>query len=303
MVKMYTLMICSMLYLIYTTLAHDINDTYTELNDILVTNINVNFNQSIIVTKETKENINQALIKNENGIKERNEKGIEINEKIFIITNSTTLNETYKGDERLADEDDKEDLEKNIINYDDVNIDDNEIFEYLTTSKYVINLNSSNNFSDYHISYNNNSNNNTGNFNKTFQLMNENDDVNLIINISDYVDNSNDDDDDDVNDTISDDDYLDQIRDFIFPKTWAWVLIFFHSIVFVIGLVGNTLVCVAVYRNHTMRTVTNYFIVNLAVADFLVILFCLPPSVIWDVTMTWFFGIAMCKIVLYLQVR
>lgn len=106
-----------------------------------------------------------------------------------------------------------------------------------------------------------------------------------------------------LNASFSDDDYLDEIRNFIFPKTWTWVLIFFHSVVFVIGLVGNILVCVAVYRNHTMRTVTNYFIVNLAVADFLVILFCLPPTVIWDVTSTWFLGIAMCKIVLYLQVR
>lgn len=98
------------------------------------------------------------------------------------------------------------------------------------------------------------------------------------------------------------DDYLSQIEEFIFPRTWTWILIFIHSLVFVIGLVGNTLVCVAVYRNHTMRTVTNYFIVNLAVADFMVILFCLPPTLIWDVTMTWFFGMTMCKIVLYLQV-
>lgn len=96
--------------------------------------------------------------------------------------------------------------------------------------------------------------------------------------------------------------YLEHIRNHIYPKNWTWVLICLHSIVFVIGLVGNTLVCVAVYRNHTMRTVTNYFIVNLAVADFLVIFFCLPPSVVWDVTSTWFFGTAMCKIVLYLQV-
>ncbi|KAI4468966.1 neuropeptide receptor-related g-protein coupled receptor [Holotrichia oblita] len=96
-------------------------------------------------------------------------------------------------------------------------------------------------------------------------------------------------------------DYLSQIEEFIFPRTWTWILIFIHSLVFVIGLVGNTLVCVAVYRNHTMRTVTNYFIVNLAVADFMVILFCLPPTLIWDVTMTWFFGMSMCKIVLYLQ--
>lgn len=95
---------------------------------------------------------------------------------------------------------------------------------------------------------------------------------------------------------------LEEIRLYIYPTAWMWVLICFHCIVFVVGLVGNTLVCVAVYRNHTMRTVTNYFIVNLAVADFLVILFCLPPSVVWDVTSTWFFGVAMCKIVLYLQV-
>ncbi|XP_044745570.1 orexin receptor type 1-like [Coccinella septempunctata] len=94
---------------------------------------------------------------------------------------------------------------------------------------------------------------------------------------------------------------LEEIEQYIFPKTWTWFLIFFHGIVFIVGIVGNFLVCVAVYRNHTMRTVTNYFIVNLAVADFLVILFCLPPSVVWDVTMTWFFGVIMCKTVLYFQ--
>lgn len=93
-----------------------------------------------------------------------------------------------------------------------------------------------------------------------------------------------------------------EIEEFVFPKSWMWVLIFFHSAVFVIGIVGNTLVCVAVYKNHSMRTVTNYFIVNLAVADFLVILLCLPPSVLWDVTSTWFFGIVMCKVIMYLQV-
>lgn len=103
--------------------------------------------------------------------------------------------------------------------------------------------------------------------------------------------------------TMTIEEILEEIRSYIFyPTAGMWVLICFHCIVFVVGLVGNTLVCVAVYRNHTMRTVTNYFIVNLAVADFLVILFCLPPSVVWDVTSTWFFGVAMCKVVLYLQV-
>jgi 7 transmembrane receptor (rhodopsin family) len=66
--------------------------------------------------------------------------------------------------------------------------------------------------------------------------------------------------------------------------------------------VGNALVCIAVY-NPTMRTVTNIFIVNLAVADFFVILFCLPPTVVWDVTETWFMGKAMCKVITYFQVN
>lgn len=96
--------------------------------------------------------------------------------------------------------------------------------------------------------------------------------------------------------------YLLMLYDYIYPQPYEWVLIATHAIVFVIGLIGNALVCIAVYRNHSMRTVTNYFIVNLAVADFMVILICLPPTVLWDVTETWFFGTAMCRIVLYFQV-
>ncbi|KAG8180147.1 hypothetical protein JTE90_023356 [Oedothorax gibbosus] len=100
---------------------------------------------------------------------------------------------------------------------------------------------------------------------------------------------------------VSDEDYIAMIYEYIFPSPYEWILITLHLTVFVVGLIGNALVCVSVYRNHSMRTVTNYFIVNLAVADFLVILICLPPTVLWDVTKTWFFGSFSCKLVLYLQ--
>ncbi|XP_055529327.1 orexin receptor type 2-like isoform X2 [Wyeomyia smithii] len=95
--------------------------------------------------------------------------------------------------------------------------------------------------------------------------------------------------------------YRQLLLDYIYPSTAEWILIASHTVVFIMGLVGNALVCVAVYTNHTMRTVTNIFIVNLAVADFFVILFCLPPTVVWDVTETWFMGKAMCKVVIYFQ--
>lgn len=61
-------------------------------------------------------------------------------------------------------------------------------------------------------------------------------------------------------------------------------------------------VCLAVWRNHHMRTVTNYFIVNLSLADVLVTAICLPASLLVDITESWLFGHALCKVIPYLQV-
>lgn len=61
-------------------------------------------------------------------------------------------------------------------------------------------------------------------------------------------------------------------------------------------------VCLAVWHNHHMRTVTNYFIVNLSLADVLVTAICLPASLLVDITESWLFGHALCKVIPYLQV-
>lgn len=53
--------------------------------------------------------------------------------------------------------------------------------------------------------------------------------------------------------------------------------------VFLIGLVGNSLVIAVVIRSPRMRNVTNYFIVNLAVADMLVITLCLPATLMANI--------------------
>lgn len=83
----------------------------------------------------------------------------------------------------------------------------------------------------------------------------------------------------------------------------------FECYVFFFGLWGQrfdfvppVLVCFAVWKNRHMRTVTNYFIVNLSFADVLVTIICLPASLVVDITETWFFGNTLCKIVPYLQV-
>lgn len=94
----------------------------------------------------------------------------------------------------------------------------------------------------------------------------------------------------------------DQLDQMPYMQHMTTILVILHLSVFVSGLVGNSLVCLSVYRNKSLQTVTNYYIVNLAVADFLVILICLPPTVYWDLTLTWNFGLIPCKLVLYLQV-
>ena len=58
--------------------------------------------------------------------------------------------------------------------------------------------------------------------------------------------------------------------------TVRYSFIVIYVIVIVLSLAGNWMVIWTVIRNKHMRTVTNYYIVNLAVSDFLVALFVMP---------------------------
>ncbi|XP_055329355.1 orexin receptor type 2-like [Paramacrobiotus metropolitanus] len=100
---------------------------------------------------------------------------------------------------------------------------------------------------------------------------------------------------------LSDDDYMEFVEAYVFPTILEWFLIALSSIIFLVGTAGNILVIISVVRNPSMRSVTNHFIVNLSVADFLVLMICLPPTVLWDVTETWFLGSLMCQAVLFCQ--
>ncbi len=60
---------------------------------------------------------------------------------------------------------------------------------------------------------------------------------------------------------------------------WALVLVVFPVVTFF----GNVLVVVSVYGERTLRTVTNYFIVSLAVADLMVAVLVMPPGIYVEV--------------------
>lgn len=53
-----------------------------------------------------------------------------------------------------------------------------------------------------------------------------------------------------------------------------------YLFIFLLCMVGNGLVCLIVLENRRMRTVTNLFILNLAVSDLLVGVFCIPTTLV-----------------------
>ncbi|KAL2087717.1 hypothetical protein ACEWY4_016545 [Coilia grayii] len=69
-----------------------------------------------------------------------------------------------------------------------------------------------------------------------------------------------------------------------------------YLFIFLLCMIGNGLVCVIVLRNHHMRTVTNLFILNLAISDLLVGIFCIPTTLVDNLITGWPFSNAVCKV-------
>ena len=63
---------------------------------------------------------------------------------------------------------------------------------------------------------------------------------------------------------------------------WALVLLFFP----LLTVFGNVLVVMSVYRERSLQSVTNYFIVSLAVADIMVAILVMPLAVYVEVSIT-----------------
>jgi hypothetical protein len=56
-----------------------------------------------------------------------------------------------------------------------------------------------------------------------------------------------------------------------------------YALVFAVGVVGNCFVVGVVYRSPRMRSPTNLFIANLACADLLVNVLCLPFTLVGNI--------------------
>ncbi|RVE53585.1 hypothetical protein evm_001726 [Chilo suppressalis] len=79
------------------------------------------------------------------------------------------------------------------------------------------------------------------------------------------------------------------------PPWWgqlAWFIVF--AMMLLLAILGNTLVIWIVLAHRRMRTVTNCFLVNLAVADLLMATLNGAPNFVFLVTAHWPFGAATC---------
>uniref|UniRef100_A0A667ZGJ5 Neuropeptide FF receptor 2 n=1 Tax=Myripristis murdjan TaxID=586833 RepID=A0A667ZGJ5_9TELE len=69
-----------------------------------------------------------------------------------------------------------------------------------------------------------------------------------------------------------------------------------YLLIFLVCMVGNGVVCFIVLRSKNMCTVTNIFLLNLAISDLLVGIFCMPTTLVDNIITGWPFGSVVCKL-------
>jgi len=77
---------------------------------------------------------------------------------------------------------------------------------------------------------------------------------------------------------------------------WRVALTLSLAVIMCGAVVGNSLVVVVVLRNRGMRTRTNLFLCNLAVADLLCAVIDMPFSLITVASGSWIFNDVVCKV-------
>ena len=78
--------------------------------------------------------------------------------------------------------------------------------------------------------------------------------------------------------------------------TYTFIIVtVLYGLMFVAGVIGNIMVIFVVTKNRAMRNSTNMFLTNLSVSDLLVIVICMPSSLLeFYMKDVWLLGDCMC---------
>ncbi|KAF7633001.1 G_PROTEIN_RECEP_F1_2 domain-containing protein [Meloidogyne graminicola] len=82
------------------------------------------------------------------------------------------------------------------------------------------------------------------------------------------------------------------------PTIENYLMILTFAIIFCLSVVGNSIVVVVILQQQSMRSVTNLYLLNLALSD---LLLSMPPTLVSSLVYCWVFGDLLCKLLAYLQ--
>uniref|UniRef100_A0A8C0G5F1 Pyroglutamylated RFamide peptide receptor n=1 Tax=Chelonoidis abingdonii TaxID=106734 RepID=A0A8C0G5F1_CHEAB len=85
------------------------------------------------------------------------------------------------------------------------------------------------------------------------------------------------------------------------PRRTKLAFVLVCVLIFALALFGNCLVLYVVTRRKAMRTVTNIFICSLALSDLLIVFFCVPVTMLQNISSNWLGGAFACKMVPFVQ--
>lgn len=86
------------------------------------------------------------------------------------------------------------------------------------------------------------------------------------------------------------------------PQEFQFILLGMYGVTCIIVIFGNGIVCFTTYKVHSFRTVTNFFIVSLAVTDIIMTVTCVPFTILSNLFFHyWPFGAFMCPVVGFIQ--
>ncbi|XP_055842952.1 cholecystokinin receptor type A-like isoform X2 [Episyrphus balteatus] len=74
-----------------------------------------------------------------------------------------------------------------------------------------------------------------------------------------------------------------------------------YTIILLLSVVGNLLVISTLVQNRRMRTITNVFLLNLAISDILLGVLCMPVTLVGTLLRHFIFGEFLCKLIPFLQ--
>ncbi|XP_040282623.1 gastrin/cholecystokinin type B receptor isoform X1 [Bufo bufo] len=83
------------------------------------------------------------------------------------------------------------------------------------------------------------------------------------------------------------------------PVDLNWVRILLYCVIFLLSVFGNTLIIIVLVMNKRLRTITNCFLLSLAVSDIMVSLLCMPFTLIPNLLGNFIFGEVICKTAAY----